>query len=150
MTLHQRRTFLVAFGGVLVASRMYVSTSALLSCYERVFGTKKICIFHDFGILDLRTTEPFRSDSRTFFSNLQTFGLKNLRTHEPSNLRTFGLIGCNRMDIQTYFLDTCSEIIRETDSIQFDYSIMFLVEQRIDMSCSIFSTLHGNCIAIYD
>ena len=53
-------------------------------------------IFHDFGILDLRTTEPFRSDSRTFFSNLRTFGLMNLRTHEPSNLRTFGLIGCNR------------------------------------------------------
>ena len=57
---------------------------------------KQNCIFHDFGILDLRTTEPFRSDSRTFFSNLRTFGLKNLRTHEPSNLRTFGLIGCNR------------------------------------------------------
>ena len=56
----------------------------------------KKCIFHDFGIMDLRTTEPFRSDSRTFFSNLRTFGLKNLRTHEPSNLRTFGLIGCNR------------------------------------------------------
>ena len=55
----------------------------------------KKCIFHDFGIMDLRTTEPFRSDSRTFFSNLRTFGLKNLRTHEPSNLRTFGLIGCN-------------------------------------------------------
>ena len=49
-----------------------------------------------FGIMDLRTTEPFRSDSRTFFSNLRTFGLKNLRNHEPSNLRTFGLIGCNR------------------------------------------------------
>ena len=45
--------------------------------------------------MDLWTTEPFRSDSRTFFSNLRTFGLKNLRTHEPSNLRTFGLIGCN-------------------------------------------------------
>ena len=57
----------------------------------------KNCIFHDFGILDLRTTEPFRSDTRTFFSNLRTFGLKNLRTHEPSNLRTFGLIGCNRL-----------------------------------------------------
>ena len=56
----------------------------------------KNSIFHDFGILDLRTTEPFRSDSRTFFSNLRTFGLKNLRTREPSNLRTFGLIGCNR------------------------------------------------------
>ena len=55
----------------------------------------KNCIFHDFGILDLRTTEPFRSDSRSFFSNLRTFGLKNLRTEEPSNLRTFGLIGCN-------------------------------------------------------
>ena len=75
---------------------MYVATFALLSCYERVFITKKKCIFHDFGIMDLRTTEPFRSDSRTFFSNLRTFGLKNLRTHEPSNLRTFGLIGCNR------------------------------------------------------
>ena len=39
-----RRMFLVAFGGVLVASRMYVSTSALLSCYERVFITKKLHI----------------------------------------------------------------------------------------------------------
>ena len=96
VTLNQRRRFLVAFVGVLVASRMYVSTSVLLSCYERVFSTKKKCIFNDFGILDLRTTEPFRSDSRTFFSNLRTFGLKNLRTHEPSNLRTFGLIGCNQ------------------------------------------------------
>ena len=75
---------------------MCVSTSALLSCYERVFITKTKCIFHDFGIMDLRTTEPFRSDSRTFFSNLRTFGLNNLRTQEPSNLRTFGLIGCNR------------------------------------------------------
>ena len=56
----------------------------------------KKCIFHDFGILDLRTTEPFRSDSRTLFSNLRIFGLNNLRTHEPSNLRTFGLLGCNR------------------------------------------------------
>ena len=65
--LNQRRMFFDAFGGVLVASRMYVSTSALLSCYERVFITKKNSIFHDFGILDLRTTEPFRSDSRTFF-----------------------------------------------------------------------------------
>ena len=44
VTLNQRRTFLVAFGGVLVASRMYVSTSALLSCYERVFLTKKMHI----------------------------------------------------------------------------------------------------------
>ena len=44
VTLNQRRTFLVAFGGVLVASRMYVSTSALLSCYERVFLTKKLHI----------------------------------------------------------------------------------------------------------
>ena len=89
--------FFDAFGGVLVASRMYVLTSALLSCYERVFITKKNSIFHDFGILDLRTTEPFRLDSRTFFSNLRTFGLKNLRTREPSNLRTFGLIGCNQI-----------------------------------------------------
>ena len=55
-------------------------------------------IFQDFEILDLRTTEPFRSDSRTFFLTLKlrTFGLKNLRTHEPSNLRTFGLMRCNR------------------------------------------------------
>ena len=96
--LNQRRMFFDAFGGVLVASRMYVSTSALLSCYERVFITKKNSIFHDFGILDLRTTEPFRSDSRTFFSNLRTFRLKNLRTREPSNLRTFGLIGCNHLN----------------------------------------------------
>ena len=65
---------MVAFGGVLVASRMCVSTSALLSCYERVFLTKK-CIFHDLGIMDLRTTEPFRSDSRTFF----------FLTYEPSD-----------------------------------------------------------------
>ena len=103
MTQNQRRTFLVAFDGVLVASRMYVATFALLSCYERVFITKKNCIFHDFGIMDLRTTEPFRSDSRTFFSNLRTFGPKNLRTHEPSNLRTFGLIGCNQ-EFCTYTL----------------------------------------------
>ena len=64
----------------------------------------KKCIFHDFGIMDLRTTEPFRSDSRTFFSNLRTFGLKNLRTHEPSNLRTFGLIGCNRFISSVRFI----------------------------------------------
>ena len=96
MTLNQRTTFLVAFGGVLVASRMYVSTSALLSCYERVFSTKIIAYFMiseywTFGVQNLfiRTREPF-------FSNLRTFGLKNLRTHEPSNLRTFGRIGCNR------------------------------------------------------
>ena len=76
---------------------MYVSTSALLSCYERVFSTKKIAYFMiseywTFGLQNLfvRTREPF-------FSNLRTFGLKNLRTHEPSNLRTFGLIGCNRI-----------------------------------------------------
>ena len=96
-SVNQRRTFLVAFGGVLVASRMYVLTSALLSCYERVFLTKKIAYFMiseswTFGLQNLfvRTREPF-------FSNLRTFGLKNLRTHEPSNLRTFGLIGCNRL-----------------------------------------------------
>ena len=87
--------FFDAFGGVLVASRMYVSTSALLSCYERVFITKKIAYFMisefwTFGLQNLfvRTPEPF-------FSNLRTFGLKNLRTRKPSNLRTFGLIGCN-------------------------------------------------------
>ena len=95
---------MIAFGGVLVASRMYVSTSALVSYVRNPFGCfqvtkeylllKKTCIFHDFGILDLRTTEPFRSDSRTIFSNLQTFGLKNLRNHERSNLRTFGLMRC--------------------------------------------------------
>ena len=71
--LNQRRMFFDAFGGVLVASRMYVSTSALLSCYERVglFITKKNSIFHDFGILDL-----------TF-----SFGLQNLffLTYEPSD-----------------------------------------------------------------
>ena len=32
--------------------------------------------FHDFGILDLRTTEPFRSECRAFF------GLANIRTYE--------------------------------------------------------------------
>ena len=58
--------------------------------------TKHICIFHDFGILDLRTTEPVRSNCRTFLSDLRTFGLNNLRTHEPSNLRTFGLMRWNR------------------------------------------------------
>ena len=86
--------FFDAFGGVLVVSRMYVSTSALLSCYEHVFITKKIAYFmiSEFWIFGLqylfvRTPEPF-------FSNLRTFGLKNLRTREPSNLRTFGLIGC--------------------------------------------------------
>ena len=96
LTLNQRRTFWVAFGNVLVASRMYVTTSAFLLCYERVFITKKtayfmISEFWTFGLQNLfvRTREPF-------FSNLRTFGLKNLRTHEPSNLRTFGLIGCNR------------------------------------------------------
>ena len=98
--LNQRRMFFDAFGGVLVASRMYVSTSALLSCYERVFITKKIAYFMisefwTFGLQNLfvRTPEPF-------FSNLRTFGLKNLRTREPSNLRTFGLIGCNHALIQ--------------------------------------------------
>ena len=42
-----------------------------------------------FGLQNLfvRTREPF-------FSNLRTFGLKNLRTHEPSN---FGVIGCNHL-----------------------------------------------------
>ena len=84
--------FFDAFGGVLVASRMYV----LLSCYERVFITKKIAYFMisefwTFGLQNLfvRTPEPF-------FSNLRTFGLKNLRTRESSNLRTFGLTGCNQ------------------------------------------------------
>ena len=66
VTLNQRRTFLVAFGGVLVASRMYVSTSALLSCYELVFLTKNIAYFMiseswTFGLQNLfvRTREPF-------------------------------------------------------------------------------------------
>ena len=36
------RRLLVIMGGVLVASRMYVSTFALVSCYERVFLTKTI------------------------------------------------------------------------------------------------------------
>ena len=45
VTLNQRRTFLVAFDGVFVASRMYVATFALLSCYERVCITKKIANF---------------------------------------------------------------------------------------------------------
>ena len=53
-------------------------------------------IFQDFGLMDLRTSEPFRSNCRTFFSNLRTFGLKNLRTHESSNLRTFGPMRCNQ------------------------------------------------------
>ena len=77
MTLNQRRRFLVASGGVLVASRMYVLTSVLLSCYERVFSTKKKCIFHDFGI---GPTGP--SDYRTF-----SFILDNLffLTYEPSD-----------------------------------------------------------------
>ena len=101
VTLNQRRTFLVAFGGVLVASRMYVSTSALFYHVTNEYLLLKNCIFHDFGILDHRTTEPFHSDSGTFFSNLRTFGLKNLRTHEPSNSRTFGLIWCNHMDYLT-------------------------------------------------
>ena len=86
MTLNQRRMFLVAFGGVLVASHMYVSTSALLSCYERVFSTKKsahfmISEYWTFGLQNLfvRTREPF-------FSNLRTFGLMNLLTYEPSDL----------------------------------------------------------------
>ena len=64
--LNQRRMFFDAFGGVLVASRMYVSTSALLSCYERVFITKKITYFMisefwTFGLQNLfvRTPEPF-------------------------------------------------------------------------------------------
>ena len=46
--------------------------------------------------MDLRTTEPFRSDSRTFFltyepSDLRTFGLMNLLTYEPSD---FGIFSC--------------------------------------------------------
>ena len=74
VTLNQRRTFLVAFDGVLVASRMYVATFALLSCYERVFITKKIAYF--------------------MISELWTFGLQNLfvrtretffLTYEPSD-----------------------------------------------------------------
>ena len=51
------------------ASRMYVSTSALLSCYERVFITKKIAYFMisefwTFGLQNLfvRTREPFFSN----------------------------------------------------------------------------------------
>ena len=50
--------------------------------------------FWTFGLQNLfvRTPEPF-------FSNLRTFGLKNLRTREPSNLRTFGLIGCNQTSL---------------------------------------------------
>ena len=69
--LNQRRMFFDAFGGVLVASRMYVSTSALLSCYERVFITKKNSIFRNSG----------PSDYRTF-----SFGLQKLffLTYEPS------------------------------------------------------------------
>ena len=91
MTLNQRRTFLVAFDGVLVASRMYVATFALLSCYERVFITKKIAYFMiselwTFGLQNLfvRTLEPV-------FSNLRTFGLNNLRTYRvyPQRLVEF-------------------------------------------------------------
>ena len=119
MTLNQRRTFLVAFGGVLVASRMYVSTSALLSCYERVFCTKKSAYFMiseywTFGLHNLfvRTREPF-------FSNLRTVGLKNLRTHEPSNLRTFGLIGCNRFNqLLHHSHRLCPGISRMADSVE--------------------------------
>ena len=66
------------------------------------FISKQIAYFMIFGIMDLRTTEPFRSDSRTFFYNLRTFELKNLRTHEPSNLRTFGLMGCNRSPVPMF------------------------------------------------
>ena len=100
--LNQRRMFFDAFGGVLVASRMYVSTSALLSCYKRVFITKKIAYFMisefwTFGLQNLFVRTP-----ESFFSNLRTFGLKNLRTLEPSNLRTFGLIGCNRLNLLTH------------------------------------------------
>ena len=96
MTLNQRRTFFVAFGGVLVASRMYMYQHAhFYHVTNEYFVLKKLHIswFRNTGPSDYRT---FRSDSRTFFSNLRTFGLKILRTHEPSNLRTFGLIGCNR------------------------------------------------------
>ena len=81
VTLNQRRTFLVAFGGVLVASRRppYVCINIrTLSCYERVFLTKKIAYFMiseswTFGLQNLfvRTREPF-------FSNLRTFGLKTV------------------------------------------------------------------------
>ena len=62
---------------------------------RREFISKQIAIFMisefwTFGLQNLfvRPREPF-------FSNLRTFGLKNLRTHEPSNLRTSGLMGCN-------------------------------------------------------
>ena len=106
---------------------MYVATFALLSCYERVFIPKKNCIFHDFGIMDLRTTEPFRSDSRTLFvSNLRTFGLKNLRTHEPSNLRTFGLIGCNLIVI-SYNITFTSQHPFQFVVIHFSLSTSILV-----------------------
>ena len=47
--------------------------------------------FWTFGLHNLFVRTP-----ETLFSNLRTFGLKNLRTREPSNLRTFGLIGCNQ------------------------------------------------------
>ena len=104
MTLNQRRTFLVAFGGVLVASRICMYKHPHFYHVTNEYLLLKNCIFHDFGILDLRTTEPFRSDSRTFFSNLRTFGLKNLRTHEPSKLRTFRLIGCNDGEVLDLFL----------------------------------------------
>ena len=44
-------------------------------------------IFQDFGIMDLLATEPFRSKPQNLFSDLRTFGLNNLLTNEPSNLR---------------------------------------------------------------
>ena len=48
-------------------------------------------IFQDFGILYLRTIQ------HPFIVDLRTFGLKNHRTHEPSNLRTFGLTRWNQI-----------------------------------------------------
>ena len=60
--------------------------------------------------MDLRTTEPFRSNSRTSFfltyepSDWRTFGLVNLRTYEPSDLwavtKQHRLLVC-RMTLET-------------------------------------------------
>ena len=89
----------------------------------------------DFGILNLRTTEPFRSDSRTFFSNLRTFGLKNLRTHEPSNLRTFGLMGCNRISLSDQHVVTHDHTVLRVLSGDIRASLHFTFLLCVSTAC---------------
>ena len=81
-----------------------------------------------FGLQNLfvRTREPF-------FSNSRTFGLKNRRTHEPSNLRTFGLIGCNRLKVGDLLIKNISTLCITMSSIPGSRSVVIsvpLIRQR--------------------